>query len=148
MEESVKNTVNVIDLILAKQAEEFEEAPKSSKTPQIITADNFFTEDNPKGIMSKQQFWKLVKPQTKRELIAFDSFLTKLKNGENVEANPYESLDDEGRSHLWATFRQRKGSNKYKVLTAGSFCLFIGLYQAGLVTCDFTLTSLYLSAEK
>jgi hypothetical protein len=144
---SIKSEVNVIDLILKSQSADFDEKGATAKK-LVIDASNFFTEKNIGGPIIKPDWLKMVKGMAKYELQSHKSFLEKLTNGEKVDANPFEGVDKEGRNYLWATFRYKNGNQNFKVLTTGSMCKFIGMYQLGMFTVNLSLESLYAEALK
>jgi len=139
------NQVDVIDLILQKQSEEFE-SQEPIKGGKLITADNFFTDGNPSGFISKAGFKRLVSPQSKSELVAFDAFLKELNSGVKINAMPLEKPDTDGRNYVWVTVGYKRGTRPYKVFTAEKLSTFIGVYQEGLITCSLSLDSLYKAA--
>jgi len=138
---------NIIDLILGAQADEFESGEATSKKV-VINASNFFTDKNPGGPITKPQWLKMVKGMAKHELLSHKALLDKLTNGEKADANPFESVDKEGRPYLWATFRYRNGNQNFKVFTAGEMCKFMTMYQMGMFSVDLSLESLYEEALK
>jgi hypothetical protein len=146
--EAVKavNETNIIDLILEKQAEEFEKQEPSDKKP-VISALNFFTDNGKGGYMSKKGFLKLVKPQSKSELMDFAGFLKELNAGSKLNGKPFERPDKDGRPYVYLKVPCKRGDREYKVLTAERLAEFIGLYQFDIFTCNLTLESLYQAAQ-
>lgn len=144
---SIKSEVNIIDMILQSKSADFD-GETSTKSKIVINAKNFFTSANIGGPILIPDWLKMIKGMAKHELLSYKVFLEKLTNDEKVDANPYESVDKEGRSYLWATFRYKNGNQNFKVLTTGQMCKFIGMYQLGMFTVDLSLESLYAEAIK
>ena len=138
---------DIIDDILNSQEEAFEGEEKSKGLPHI-TATNFFTNGNIGGPITKEQWLKVIRGMSKWELQSHKVLLERLTKGEKVDANPFEGIDKEGRSYLWATFRYQKGNQNFKVLTYGNMCKFLTMYQMGLLTVDLSLAALYAEARK
>lgn len=138
---------DIINDILKSQVSDFEGEVKTQRA-LVITAANFFTDENIGGPIAKKPWLKVIRSMSKLELQSHKALLEKLTKGEKVDANPFEGVDKEGRNYLWATFRYKNGNQNFKVLTSGEMCKFMGMYQMGMFTVDLSLESLYAEACK
>ena len=142
----IANNINqdedIVNLILAeRKAKEQSENPAAFKTT-VITNDSFFTDNNPLGWMSKQEFIEsILNGLTENELKEFNLFLKKLTLGERFSFKPLP-WSRTGKSWYFVTFSYSKGEQKYKIPSVGQTETFLVMYQVGGCNCDISLMGL------
>ena len=123
---------------------------EKAMTPlNVLTAERFFTENNPNGYCSKPQFLKYLESLNQKAMDEMELFLDYLSQRKALNSLPILKKDRSGEPYIWCGFKMPNSDQGFKVMTSlEGIAKFIRDYQAGAFHPMFSLDALWNEAKK
>lgn len=142
---------SIVDVILDSKPQNEEGQPislipTSDTVVRLITAKEFFTDNDPSGFILKKSYLKLLATHDRNELNSLEALLELMNEGAKINAPTYIKKDFYNRDCMFCVNRQKRGDRVFKFLVAEDLRMFLGLYQFGLIKCQLSLESLFKEA--
>lgn len=133
---------NVIQIIMDDRKKEKVTKVEHSEVPDVFTSREFFTDNNPFGLMKIETFKMLVSVMSESELHELGILLDKLNANEYFEfsAVPY------GKGvvkKLYASISGPRGKEKFSIPAVDNVTKFLAVYIMRRFTCKFSMQELY-----
>lgn len=133
---------NVIQIIMDDRKKEKVTKVEHSEVPDVFTSREFFTDNNPFGLMKIETFKMLVSVMSESELHELGILLDKLNANEYFEFSgvPY------GKGvvkKLYASISGPRGKEKFSIPAVDNVTKFLAVYIMRRFTCKFSMQELY-----
>lgn len=111
-----------------------------------LKANDFFSENNPVGYMTRTEFVSYIKSFVRREPRDFIGVIDQMRNGGKFDANFSTGRDRARRDYGFLKFLVTNGYKGYKVILNDGMKRFINDYAEGIISIDFTALELEKAA--
>jgi hypothetical protein len=111
-------------------------------TGRVLTAKDFFTDENSEGYFSKKEFQHYGSTLIRNERNDLAGFIEELKRGTKVNMNLIVRKDRSNRPYCFPQFFFARGVKGYKIIVNDEILRFINDYAEGKITVNFSLLEL------
>ena len=146
-QEDAKNQENtLIQNILNNRKTKAVKEVEQPELPEVFTSKDFFTDNNPFGLMKMETFKMLVSVMSESELYELGIVLEKLNANEYFE---YSSVPygNGAVKKLYAYISGPRGKEKFTFPAVDDVSKFLARYIMRRFTCKFSLKELYNSVQ-
>lgn len=146
-QEQTSKEVDVVQMILDGRRMDAEIASSKKDATPIITAESFFLDNNPRGIMTKATFKSLIQTQSSSSLQELQVFFQRMNEAAiiNFKAVTYGKGEIQ---NFYANIIYQRGKEEFRLPAVDNFMIFMIFYLKGEVKCQFTLKDLYTFINK
>ena len=133
---------NVIQIILDDRKKDKVKKTDHSEVPEVFTSTEFFTDNNPFGLMKIETFKMLITVMSESELHELGIVLEKLNANEYFEFSsvPYGKG---AFKKLYANINGPRGKEKFSIPAVDNVSKFLSIYIMRRFTCKFSMQELY-----
>ncbi len=138
---------DLIQNILSNRKTKAVKEVEQTELPEVFTSKEFFTDNNPFGLMKMETFKMLVSVMSESELYELGIVLEKLNANEYFE---YSSVPygNGAVKKLYAYISGPRGKEKFTFPAVDDVSKFLARYIMRRFTCKFSLKELYNSVQE